>query len=67
MWWPTICPTLPGVHFGLGIAYEPDLVSEEAKKFAAAADVVVVAAGFNPHRGRGLRPHLSSCPGARTR
>ncbi len=36
-----------GVHFGLGIAYEPDLVSEDAKKLAAVADVVVVAAGFD--------------------
>jgi beta-glucosidase len=36
-----------GVHFGLGIAYEPDLVSEEAKKLAAVADIVVVAAGFD--------------------
>ena len=33
-------------HFGLGIAYEPALVSEEAKKIAAIADVAVVAAGF---------------------
>jgi beta-glucosidase len=41
-------PHSPGVRFGLGIAYQPDLVSEEAKKFAAAADVVVVAVGFNP-------------------
>jgi beta-glucosidase len=36
-----------GVRFGLGIAYEPDLVSEDARKFAAGADVVVVAAGFD--------------------
>jgi beta-glucosidase len=41
-------PGFVGVRFGLGIAYEPDLVSEDAKKFAAMADVVVVAAGFNP-------------------
>jgi beta-glucosidase len=36
-----------GVRFGLGIAYEPDLVTEDARNFAAAADVVVVAAGFD--------------------
>lgn len=40
-------PRFPGVHSGLGIAFEPDLVSDDAKKFAAAADVVVVAAGFS--------------------
>lgn len=33
-------------HFGLGIAYEPSLVSDDAKKFASIADVAVVAAGF---------------------
>jgi beta-glucosidase len=35
-------------HFGMGIASEADLVSEDVKKYAAAADVVVVAAGFSP-------------------
>ena len=33
-------------HFALGIAYEPDLISAEARQMAAAADVVVVAVGF---------------------
>jgi beta-glucosidase len=33
-------------HFALGIAYEPDLVTADARKMAAAADVVVVAVGF---------------------
>ena len=42
-------PGFVGVRFGLGIAYQPDLVSDEAKKFAAMADVVVVAAGFGPN------------------
>jgi len=42
-------PGFVGVRFGLGIAYESGLVSEEAKKFAALADVVVVAAGFGPN------------------
>ena len=41
-------PGFVGVRFGLGIAYEPGLVSDEAKQFAALADVVVVAAGFGP-------------------
>jgi beta-glucosidase len=41
-------PHSPGVRLGLGIAYEADLVSDEAKKFAAAADAVVLAVGFNP-------------------
>jgi beta-glucosidase len=34
------------LHFGLGVAYEPGLVSDDAKKIASIADVVVVAAGF---------------------
>jgi beta-glucosidase len=37
-----------GGTFGLGIAYAPDLVSPDVKTDAAAADVVVVAVGFNP-------------------
>jgi beta-glucosidase len=41
-------PHAPGVRFGMGITYEADLVSAEAKQFAALADVVVVAAGFAP-------------------
>jgi beta-glucosidase len=45
-------PGYPGVRFGLGIAYEQDLVAAEVKSFAAAADVVVVAAGFTPETER---------------
>jgi beta-glucosidase len=41
-------PHSPGTRMGLGIAYEPELVSAEARRIAADADVVVVAAGFNP-------------------
>ncbi|HEX8711195.1 MAG TPA: glycoside hydrolase family 3 C-terminal domain-containing protein, partial [Terracidiphilus sp.] len=33
--------------FSLGIAYEPDLVSADAKHFASIADAVVVCAGFD--------------------
>jgi len=40
-------PHAPGVRLGLGVAYEAGLVSEEAKQFAAAADVTVAAVGFN--------------------
>ena len=36
-----------GSGFSLGMAYEPDLVSADAKKFASLADVVVVATGFD--------------------
>jgi len=36
----------PGVRFGMGIAYEPELISDDATKIAAKADVAVVAAGF---------------------
>ena len=35
-------------HLGLGIANEQDLISADVKTFAAAADAVVVAVGFNP-------------------
>jgi beta-glucosidase len=41
-------PAFPGIRFGMGIVYEPELVSAEAKAYAAIADVVVVAVGFNP-------------------
>lgn len=40
-------PYSPGVRFAVGIAYEPDLILADAKEFAAKADVVVVAVGFN--------------------
>ncbi len=40
-------PYSPGERFALGVAYEPGLVSDEAKEFAAKADVVIVAVGFN--------------------
>jgi len=40
-------PGFAGVRMGLGIAYQPDLISSEVKSYAAAADVVVVAVGFN--------------------
>jgi len=35
-------------HLSLGIADEQDLITPEAKEFAAHADVAVVAVGFNP-------------------
>jgi beta-glucosidase len=35
-------------HLGLGIAYEPELISAETREIAAKADLVVIAAGFNP-------------------
>jgi beta-glucosidase len=41
-------PGFAGNRFGLGIANEADMISEDVKKFAAAADAVVVAVGFNP-------------------
>jgi len=40
-------PGSAGTHMGLGIVYEPDLISADAKQFASIADVVVVAVGFN--------------------
>ncbi len=41
-------PGFVGNRFGLGIVNEADMISEEAKKFASVADVVVLAVGFNP-------------------
>jgi beta-glucosidase len=41
-------PGFVGNRFGLGIANEAEMISEEVKNFAAAADVAVVAVGFNP-------------------
>ena len=35
-------------RFGLGIAYLPELISAETREMAAKADVVIIAAGFNP-------------------
>jgi beta-glucosidase len=41
-------PYSPGVRFGLGVVSEANLLLPEARQFAAAADVAVVAAGFGP-------------------
>jgi beta-glucosidase len=41
-------PYSAGTRFGLGIAFEADLVSAEAREFAAHADAAVVAVGFSP-------------------
>jgi beta-glucosidase len=41
-------PASVGNRFGLGIANESDMLSEDVKKFASIADAVVVAVGFNP-------------------
>jgi len=41
-------PHIPGLHLGLGMAFEADIPSKEARDYAAAADAVVVAVGFNP-------------------
>lgn len=41
-------PHIPGLHLGLGIVAARNLISEEAKQYAALADAVVVAVGFTP-------------------
>ncbi len=41
-------PGFAGNRFGLGVVDESDMISEDVKKFASIADVVVVAVGFNP-------------------
>ena len=40
-------PHAPGVRLGLGLVNEADLILPEVKQFASAADVVIVAAGYN--------------------
>jgi beta-glucosidase len=48
-------PDSPTARLSVGIAYEPDLISEDVRKIAADADVVVVAAGFDePTEGEGF-------------
>jgi beta-glucosidase len=47
-------PGAAGTRMGLGIAYEPELISAEAKQYASIADAVVVAVGFSaPTEGEG--------------
>ncbi|HEY2856859.1 MAG TPA: glycoside hydrolase family 3 C-terminal domain-containing protein [Terracidiphilus sp.] len=41
-------PNFSGTRLGVGMMSEADMVSEEVKKYAAAADVVVVSVGFSP-------------------
>ena len=41
-------PAFSGTRFALGIANESEMISDEAKKFAAAADAVIVSVGFDP-------------------
>ena len=41
-------PRGAGTRFGIGMVYEPKLVSEDAKQIASLADVVVLAIGFDP-------------------
>jgi beta-glucosidase len=41
-------PHSPGLSFGLGVINADDMISAEAKDYAAKADAVVVAVGFNP-------------------
>jgi len=41
-------PGFVGNRFGLGIVNESEMISEDVRKFASAADAVVVAVGFNP-------------------
>jgi beta-glucosidase len=40
-------PGFVGNRFGLGVVNESDMISEDAKKFASVADIVVLAVGFN--------------------
>ena len=58
-------PYSPGVRFGLGVAFEPDMVSAEAKTIAAAADVAGCGRRLWSSNGeRGTRPHLRTALGS---
>lgn len=47
-------PGAAGTHLGVGVAYEPEMISADAKQYAKIADVVVVAVGFDgPSEGEG--------------
>jgi beta-glucosidase len=41
-------PHAAGSRFGIGLVYEPELISADAKKIASVADAVVLAIGFDP-------------------
>jgi len=41
-------PSFSGTRFGLGLMNEAEMISEDVKKFASVADVVVVAVGYGP-------------------
>ena len=41
-------PHSPGLSFGLGVIHADDVISAEAKEYAAKADAVVVVVGFGP-------------------
>ena len=41
-------PNAPGLGFGMGIVYQPEMISAETREFAAKADAVVVSVGFGP-------------------
>jgi beta-glucosidase len=42
-------PRAAGSRFGLGLVYEPEMIAEEATRYARLADVVVLSLGFDPH------------------
>ncbi len=47
-------PGASGTHLGVGIVYEPEMISADAIRYAKIADVVVVAVGFDaPSEGEG--------------
>ncbi len=41
-------PGFAGNRFGLGMVNESDMISEDVRKFASAADAVVLSVGFSP-------------------
>ena len=41
-------PAFSGTRFGFGIISESDMISDDARKFSAGADLVVLCVGFDP-------------------
>jgi len=54
------------LSFGMGLVYEPELISVEAKEMAAKADVVVVCVGSGRRPSRRAATAPSICPGDKT-
>jgi len=66
MWLPAICRMHPASRLGLGIAYEPELISADAKKFAPSRMWWWWRPGFSPPTEARATTGPSRFPGDRT-